>query len=71
METKDDQNYSVGEPATVMKRGSIYVVAHGDVINGQVVKVDPAGQKFGATGDGAIDIKNAVFKKWIGYTKLD
>lgn len=62
VEKKDDQNYPVGEPAAIMKRGRIFVVAGGDVTNGQAVKVDPTAQKFVASGDGAIDVKNAVFK---------
>lgn len=62
VEKKDDQNYPVGEPAAIMKRGRIFVVAGGDVTNGQAVKVDPTAQKFVASGEGAIDVKNAVFK---------
>lgn len=62
VEKKDDQNYPVGEPAAIIKRGRIFVIAGGDVINGQAVKVDPAAQKFVASGVGAIDVKNAVFK---------
>lgn len=62
VEKKDDQNYPVGEPAAIIKRGRIFVVAGGDVINGQAVKVDPAAQKFVSSGEGAIDVKNAVFK---------
>ena len=60
VEKKDDQNYLVGEPAAIVKRGRIFVVAGGDVINGQAVKVDPATQKF--TADGAVAINGAVFK---------
>ncbi|MFL1997357.1 hypothetical protein VYF65_003121 [Lysinibacillus irui] len=60
VEKKDDQNYQVGEPAAIVKRGRIFVVAGGDVINGQAVKVDPATQKF--TVDGEIGINGAVFK---------
>lgn len=56
----DDQNYKVNAPATIVKRGRIFVVAGGDVINGQPVKVDVATQKF--TADAAIDVPNAVFK---------
>ncbi|MEO4053382.1 hypothetical protein [Solibacillus sp. CAU 1738] len=62
VEKKDDQNYPVGEPAAIVKRGRIFVVAGGDVINGQPVKVDPTTQKFVATGAGAVDVGNAVFK---------
>lgn len=62
VEKKDDQNYPVGEPAAIVKRGRIFVVAGGDVINGQAVKVDPATQKFVATGAAVIDVANAVFK---------
>lgn len=62
VEKRDDQNYPVGEPAAIMKRGRIFVVAGGDVINGQGVSVDPATQKFVASGEGAIEVKNAVFK---------
>lgn len=62
VEKKDDQNYPVGEPAAIVKRGRIFVVAGGDVINGQAVKVDPATQKFVASGDSAIDVTSAVFK---------
>ncbi|MFL0584711.1 hypothetical protein ACH0B6_19255 [Solibacillus silvestris] len=60
VEKKDDQNYPVGEPAAIMKRGRIFVVAGGDVIQGQAVTVDPATQKF--TVDGSVAVKNAVFK---------
>ena len=60
VEKKDDQNYPVGEPAAIVKRGRIFVVAGGDVINGQAVKVDPATQKF--TVDGSVEVKNAIFK---------
>lgn len=60
VEKKDDQNYSVGEPAAIVKRGRIFVVAGGDIINGQAVKVDPVTQKF--TTDGSIAVNNAVFK---------
>lgn len=60
VEKKDDQNYPVGEPAAIMKRGRIFVVAGGDVIHGQAVTVDPATQKF--TVDGSVAVKNAVFK---------
>lgn len=60
VEKKDDQNYSVGEPAAIVKRGRIFVVAGGDVINGQAVKVDPTTQKF--TVDGAVAVTSAVFK---------
>lgn len=62
VEKKDDQNYPVGEPAAIMKRGRIFVVAGGDVINGQAVKVDPTTQKFVASGAAVIDVTNAVFK---------
>ncbi len=60
VEKKDDQNYQVGEPAAIVKRGRIFVMAGGDVINGQAVKVDPVTQKF--TVDGDIAINSAVFK---------
>ncbi|GLC88249.1 structural cement protein Gp24 [Lysinibacillus piscis] len=60
VEKTDNQNYPFGEAATIVKRGRIFVVAGGDVINGQAVKVDPATQKF--TVDGAIAINGAVFK---------
>lgn len=60
VEKKDDQNYPVGEPAAIVKRGRIFVVAGGDVINGQAVKVDPATQKF--TSDGTVIVNSAVFK---------
>ncbi|QDQ03160.1 hypothetical protein FOH38_23460 [Lysinibacillus fusiformis] len=60
VEKKDDQNYPVGEPAAIVKRGRIFVVAGGDVINGQAVKVDPTTQKF--TTDGTIAVNGAVFK---------
>lgn len=56
----DDQNYKVGSPAAIVKRGRIFVVAGGDIINGQAVKVDVATQKF--TADAAVDVPNAVFK---------
>lgn len=58
----DDQKYKVGTPAAIVKHGRIFVVAGGDVINGQGVKVDPATQKFVASGASVIDVKNAVFK---------
>ena len=57
---KDDQNYQVGVPAAIVKRGRIFVLAGGDVINGQPVKVDPATQKF--TADGSVAVAGAVFK---------
>lgn len=60
IENKDDQNYPVGDPAAIVKRGRIFVVAGGDVVNGQAVKVDVATQKF--TTDGAIAVTGAVFK---------
>lgn len=60
VEKKDDQKYPVGEPAAIVKRGRIFVVAGGDVINGQAVKVDPTTQKFSV--DGEIGINGAVFK---------
>lgn len=60
VEKKDDQNYQVGEPAAIVKRGRIFVIAGGDVINGQAVKVDSATQKF--TADGTVAINGAVFK---------
>jgi len=62
VEKKDDQNYPVGEPAAIVKRGRIFVVAGGDVINGQAVKVDTTTQKFVASGASVIDVLNAVFK---------
>ncbi|TQR21804.1 structural cement protein Gp24 [Psychrobacillus vulpis] len=62
VENKDDQNYPVGEPAAIVKRGRIFVVAGGDVVNGQSVKVDPASQKFVASGAAVIDVLSAVFK---------
>ena len=62
VENKDDQNYPVGEPAAIVKRGRIFVVAGGDIINGQAVKVDPVTQKFVASGAAVIDVTNAVFK---------
>lgn len=58
----DDQKYKVGAPAAIVKRGRIFVVAGGDVINGQPVKVDPATQKFVASGASVIDVGRAVFK---------
>lgn len=57
---KDDQNYPMGVPAAIVKRGRIFVVAGGDIINGQPVKVDPATQKF--TTDGSVAVTGAVFK---------
>ncbi|MGE7621701.1 structural cement protein Gp24 [Viridibacillus sp. NPDC096237] len=60
VEKKDDQKYKVAQPAAIVKRGRIFVVAGGDIINGQAVKVDATTQKF--TTDGAIEVKNAVFK---------
>lgn len=62
IEKKDDQNYPVGEPAAIVKRGRIFVVAGGDIINGQAVKVDPATQKFVTSGASIIDVAGAVFK---------
>lgn len=62
VEKKDDQKYPLNKPATIVKRGRIFVVAGGDIINGKAVKVDPTTQKFVADGVGAIDVKNAVFK---------
>ncbi|MBD8026431.1 hypothetical protein H9636_07135 [Ureibacillus sp. Re31] len=62
VENKDDQNYPVGEPAAIVKRGRIFVVAGGDVVNGQAVKVDPATQKFVAISETAIAVNGAVFK---------
>ncbi|MBD7944719.1 hypothetical protein H9650_11390 [Psychrobacillus sp. Sa2BUA9] len=62
VEKKDDQNYPVGEPAAIVKRGRIFVIAGGDVVNGQAVKVDPVTQKFVATGAAVIDVSSAVFK---------
>lgn len=56
----DDQKYNVGSPAAIVKRGRIFVVAGGDVINGQPVKVDPATQKF--TADGSVTVNSAVYK---------
>ncbi|USK71755.1 structural cement protein Gp24 [Peribacillus asahii] len=60
VEKKDDQKYEVASSAAIVKRGRIFVVAGGDIINGQAVKVDPATQKF--TVDGSIAVANAVFK---------
>lgn len=57
---QDDQKYVVGQSAAIVKRGRIFVVAGGDVINGQAVKVDATTQKF--TSDGAIAVPSAVFK---------
>jgi len=62
IENKDDQKYEAGDPASIVKRGRIFVVAGGDVINGKSVKVDPATQKFVADGTGTIDVPRAVFK---------
>lgn len=62
IDNKDDQKYLVNEPTAIVKRGRIFVVAGGDVVNGQAVKVDPATQKFVASGASVIDVKNAVFK---------
>lgn len=62
VEQKDDQKYEVGEPAAIVKRGRVFVVAGGDIINGQAAKVDPVTQKFVATGAGIIDVAGAVFK---------
>lgn len=56
----DDQKYKVGVPAAIVKRGRIFVVAGGDVVNGQAVKVEPATQKF--TVDGSVAVNGAVFK---------
>lgn len=60
IEKKDDQKYEVGDPVAVVKRGRIFVMAGGEVLNGQSVKVDPATQKF--TNDGTVSVANAVFK---------
>lgn len=60
VEKKDDQKYEVASSAAIVKRGRIFVVAGGDIINGQSVKVDPTTQKF--TTDGTVAIANAVFK---------
>lgn len=60
VEKKDDQKWEIGDPTTVVKRGRIFVVAGGDVINGQAVKVDPTTQKF--TSDGTVTVPSAVFK---------
>ncbi|MFJ8245185.1 hypothetical protein [Peribacillus asahii] len=60
VEKKDDQKYEVASSAAIVKRGRIFVVAGGDVINGQAVKVDPATQKFSTSG--TITIAGAVFK---------
>lgn len=62
VENKDDQNYPVGEPAAIVKRGRVFVVAGGDVIKGQAVQVDPATQKFVASGAAVIAVSSAVFK---------
>lgn len=61
VEKKDDYKYEVGDPLAVVKRGRLFVVAGGDVLKGQAVKVDPTTQKFVADGTGAVDVK-AVFK---------
>lgn len=62
IENKDDQNYPIGEPAAIVKSGRIFVVAGGDIVNGQAVKVDPVTQKFVVTGAAVIDMPSAVFK---------
>lgn len=62
VEKKDDQNYPVGEPAAIVKRGRIFVIAGGDVVNGQAVKVDPTTQKFVANGAAVVDVSSSVFK---------
>ncbi|MED4455912.1 hypothetical protein [Metabacillus fastidiosus] len=62
VEKKDDQKYEVASPATIVKRGRIFVVAGGDIVNGKVVKVDPTTQKFVTDGVGAITVSSAVFK---------
>lgn len=59
IEKKDDQKYGVNDPIAVVKKGRLFVVAGGDVINGKAVKVDVATGKF--TVDGAIAV-SAVFK---------
>lgn len=60
VEKKDDQKYEVGDPVAIVKRGRLFVIAGGDVVNGQAVKVDPTTQKF--TSDGAVTVPSAVFK---------
>ena len=60
VENKDDQKYEVAKPAAIVKRGRIFVVAGGDIINGKPVKVDPTTQKF--TTDGTVAVNGAVFK---------
>lgn len=62
VEKKDDQYYAVGEPAAIVKRGRIFVVAGGDVMNGQAVKVNPTTQKFVASGASTIEVSSAIFK---------
>lgn len=57
---QDDQKYVVGQSAAIVKRGRIFVVAGGDVVNGQAVKVDVATQKF-IIGEG-VAVPSAVFK---------
>jgi hypothetical protein len=58
----DDQKYLVGQPVPVVKRGNIFVNAGGDVVTGNAVKVDPATNKFVATGETAIAFSTGVFK---------
>lgn len=56
----DDQKYLVGQPVTVVKRGNIFVVAGGDVVNGTAVQVDADTSKFVASA--GIPFAQAVFR---------
>lgn len=59
-EKKDDQKYETGDPVAIVKQGLLFVVAGGDVIKGQAVKVDVATGKFST--DAAVAVPSAVFK---------
>ena len=56
----DDQKYLVGQPVPVVKRGNIFVVAGGDVVNGTAVQVDADTGKFVASA--GIPFARAVFR---------
>ncbi len=56
----DDQKYLVGQPVPVVKRGNIFVVAGGDIVNGTAVQVDADTGKF--VPSAGIPFVRAVFR---------
>ncbi|CAM4012352.1 hypothetical protein [Mesobacillus zeae] len=59
----DDQKFLQYDPVPVVRKGTLWVEAGGDVISGDAAAVDPATNRFVATGfTGAIAFPSGTFK---------